>query len=143
MNDRTHFFIKIYLTHFILERAMFHVCKRWEETRTDCNIDPAVLLSHLDCVAQPWVTEGPKPSVCRWLSIRHLVSNWLKLPRAPGYNIISLPLASVVLPLIYPGASLDWQLGRGSIYNTNNEYENFISALIEAVDPCIQIKSRG
>ena len=57
---------------------MFHVCERWVDTRTDCNIDPAVLLSHLGWVAQPWVTEGPKPSVCRWLSIRHLVFNWLK-----------------------------------------------------------------
>ena len=28
------------------------------------------------------------------------------------------PPASAVLPLIYTGASLDWRLGRGSIYNT-------------------------
>ena len=38
----------------------------------------AAVLLHLGCVAQPWVTEGPKPSVCCWLSIRHVVSNWLK-----------------------------------------------------------------
>ena len=38
----------------------------------------AALLPHLAGVAQPWVTEGLKPSVCRWLSIRHLVSNCLK-----------------------------------------------------------------
>ena len=31
-------------------------------------------------VAQPWVTESPKPSVCRWLSLWHLVPNWLELP---------------------------------------------------------------
>ena len=55
-------------------------CMRDElETGIDCYIDPAVLLSHLGWVAQPWVTEGQKPSVCRWLSIRHLVSNWLQL----------------------------------------------------------------
>ena len=48
------------------------------ETGTDSYIDPAVLLSHLGWVAQPWLTEGPKLSVCCWLSIRHLVSNWLK-----------------------------------------------------------------
>ena len=41
MNERTHFFIKIYLSHFILERVMFLVCKRWEETRTDCYFDPS------------------------------------------------------------------------------------------------------
>ena len=28
MNERTHFFIKIYLSHFIHERVMFVVCER-------------------------------------------------------------------------------------------------------------------
>ena len=32
MNERTHFFIKIYLSHFILERVdVFVVCERWVE----------------------------------------------------------------------------------------------------------------
>ena len=35
-------------------------------------------LSHLGWVAQPWVTESPKPSVCSWFSLWHPVSNWLK-----------------------------------------------------------------
>ena len=42
----------------------------------------AALLSHLGWVAQPWATEGPKPSVCHWLSLQHLVSKWLK-PSVP------------------------------------------------------------
>ena len=67
------------ITHFILERV--DVGCVWE-MRTDCYIDPAVLISHLGWVAQPWVTEGPKPSVCRWLSIQYLVSNQLK-PSVP------------------------------------------------------------
>ena len=29
MNERTYFFIKIYLSHFILKRVMFVVCERW------------------------------------------------------------------------------------------------------------------
>ena len=33
----------------------------------------------------------------------------------PGYIFVWHPPASAVLPLIYTGASLDWQLGRGSI----------------------------
>ena len=84
----------------------------------------AALLSYLGWVAQPWVTEGPKPSVCRWLSRWHLVPNWLQLqlelelPRAPGYIIVLRTPASAVLPLIYTGASLDWRLGRGSICYT-------------------------
>ena len=85
MNERTHFFIKIYLSHFILERVMFLVCERWvgDGDRllfwSKVLLSIAALLSHLGWVAQPWVTEGPKPSVCRWLSIRHLVFNWLQL----------------------------------------------------------------
>ena len=30
MNERTHFFMKIYLSHFILERVMFLLCVRDE-----------------------------------------------------------------------------------------------------------------
>ena len=76
MNERTHFFIKnISLTLYSREGCCW-LCVRDElETGTDCYIDPAVILSHLGWVVQPWVTEGPKPSVCRWLYIRHLVSN--------------------------------------------------------------------
>ena len=76
MNERKQFFIKIYLSHFILERG--DVGCVWEMSWGRRYIDPAVLLSHLGWVAQLWVTEGPKPSVCRCLSIRHLVPNWLK-----------------------------------------------------------------
>ena len=54
-------------------------CVRGElETGTDCYI---LLPSSSDhsWAAQPWNIEGPKPSVCRWLSIRHLVPNRLQL----------------------------------------------------------------
>ena len=37
----------------------------------------------------------------------------------PGYITTSRPPASAVLPLIYAGASLDWQFSRGSIYNNH------------------------
>ena len=37
---------------------------------------------------------------------------------APGYIIFYRPSAFAVLPLIYTGASPDWRLCRGSIYNT-------------------------
>ena len=40
INERIHFFIKIYLSHFIHERVMFVVCERSVETGTDCYIDP-------------------------------------------------------------------------------------------------------
>ena len=39
----------------------------------------AALLPHLCWVAQPWVTEGPKPTVWSWFSLCwHPISNWLK-----------------------------------------------------------------
>ena len=42
MNERTHFFRKIYLSHFILERVakglMLVMCERWVGDGTDCNI---------------------------------------------------------------------------------------------------------
>ena len=84
MNERTHFFIKIYLSHFILERVdVGYVWEvSWRQTSTywpKVLLTIAVLLSYSGWAAQPWVTEGPKPSVCRWLSIRRLVPNWLQL----------------------------------------------------------------
>ena len=105
-------------------KGWFWLCVRGElKTGTDSYILTQVLLTIeallliLAGVAQSWVTESPKPSVCRWLSLRHFVANWLK-PLCAGYIIVLCPPASAVLLLIYTGASLDWQLGRGSIcYN--------------------------
>ena len=86
MNERTYFFIKIYLSHFILERVdvgcVWEMSWRWGQTATywiKVLLTIAALFSHSGWATQPWVTEGPKPSVCRWLSIRHLVFNWLQL----------------------------------------------------------------
>ena len=84
MSERTHFFIKIYLSLFIIERVMFLVYERWAGNRNRLLYWPqvlliiAALLPHLGWVAQPWVTKDSKPSVCRWLSLQHLVSNSLK-----------------------------------------------------------------
>ena len=86
MNEWTHFFIKIYLSHFFLERVdigcVLDVSWRRGQTATywpKVLLTIAALLSHLGWVAQPWVTGGRKPSVCNWLSRWHLVQNWLQL----------------------------------------------------------------
>ena len=42
-------------------------------------------------------TEGPKPSVCRWLSLQHLVSNWLKL----SVHLVILLFNAHLLPLFF------------------------------------------
>ena len=64
---------------------MLVVCERWVgdgdrllHINQKVLLTIAALLSHSGRAAQPWVTEGPKPSFC-WLSIRHLVPNWLQL----------------------------------------------------------------
>ena len=62
----------------------------------------AALLSHLCWVAHPWVIEGPKPSVCRWLSIRHLVTNWLQLQLTQAVSVLVIFLFDVhLLPLFF------------------------------------------
>ena len=72
MNKRTLFFIKIYLSHFILERVdvgcVWEVSWRRGQTATYWPKVPltiAALLPHSGWAAQPWVTEGHKPSVCK------------------------------------------------------------------------------
>ena len=111
MNGRTHFLIKIYLSHFILERVDVGCAREvsWRRGQTATYwpkvlLTIAALLPHLGWVAQPWVIEGPKPSVCRWHSIQHLVPNWLnsnwnwpKPSVAPGYIIVWRTPASAYL----------------------------------------------
>ena len=115
---------KYNFSHFILERVMVVVCERWAEDGTDCYIDPkffwpiAALLPHLYWVAQPWVTESPSPLSGAGSYSTGILSPTDSSRLCPGY-IVSRPPASTVLPLIYTGASLDWWLGRGSIYNTS------------------------
>ena len=60
------------------------LCVRGElETETDfwpkVLLTIAALLSYLVRAAQPWVTEGPSPSVWSWFSLWNLVPNWLQL----------------------------------------------------------------
>ena len=81
MNERTHFFRKIYLSHFILKRVAKGLCVRGElETEIDCNIltpsssgDSSTSFSFC-WAAQPGVTEGHKPSVWRWFSLPRTAS---------------------------------------------------------------------
>ena len=54
MNKQIHFFIRIYISHFILERVdVTVVCERWLETGTDSYIDPTSSLDHsIECYLQ-------------------------------------------------------------------------------------------
>ena len=95
MNERTHFFIKIYLPHFILERVDISVvCERWVQSGTDSYIHPTSSLEHntlchlqeptehffriLAGVAQLGFAEGHSPpgafSVCKLVLTRAVLS---------------------------------------------------------------------
>ena len=123
-NERIHFFIKIYISHTLFSKGWCLLCVRDElETGTDCYIDPsssldiAALLPHLGWGFSTVGHWGPK-ALCLPLaltSVSCLQLTWTVC--APDYIIVYRPPASAVLPLIYTGESLDWRLGRGSIYN--------------------------
>ena len=133
MNERTYFFIKIYFSHFILERVdvgcVWEVSWRLGQTATywpKVLLAIAALLSHLGWVAQPWVTEGPKPSVCRWLSRWHLVPNWLQLELTQA--VCGTWLYNCLMPTWFRCSFaylhrciFDWRLRRGSVYNNRQE----------------------
>ena len=110
MNKWTHFFIKIYLSHFMLERV--DVGCVWE---TSWRRVQTVILTQSSSFGHS------STSSSSWLgcsTVGHWGPKALCDPRAPGYIIVSRSPASTVLPLIYTGVSLDWQLGRGSICYT-------------------------
>ena len=73
MNERTHFLIKMYPSHFILERVAkgltLVMCERWvgDEDRLSPKVllTMAALLSLPVWVVQTWVSEGRMPSVCK------------------------------------------------------------------------------
>ena len=85
MDEWTHFFIKIYHSHFILERVdvgcVWEVSWRWGQSATYWPkvLTIAAIFPHSGWAAQPWVTEGRKPSVCKVFLRWHLVPNWLEL----------------------------------------------------------------
>ena len=124
-NERKNTLLHKNISHTLFSKVLrLVVCERWVgDGDRLLHFDPSSS-DHSSTSFSSWLgllnrkSQGPKPSVCRWLSIRHLVPNWLKLTqavRAPGYIIVWHPPASAVFLLIYTGASLDWRLGRGSI----------------------------
>ena len=78
-NERIHFFIKIYLSHFILERVMFVVCdiNEWRQGQTAILTQQyffLILAGLLNCGS----LRAQSPQSANWSSRRHPVSNWLK-----------------------------------------------------------------
>ena len=118
-DERTHFFRKIHLSHFILERVALVMCERWVGDGTDCNIlTPSSSISALlpnSAGLLNWGPEGPSPlssAGSHYSSLSPTVTGTrtvtatrteLYLPRtptepkpsvAPGYIIVFRPPAS-------------------------------------------------
>ena len=53
--ERIHFLIKICHSQFIFKRAMFVVCERWVDTRTDCFFFTQVLPRHSSTSFESWL----------------------------------------------------------------------------------------
>ena len=99
MNERTHFFIKIYLSHFIPRKGWCWLCVRGElETGTDCYILTPSSSDHSSTSFAFWLGcstvghWGSKPSVWSWFSLHwHPIfnsnwnSNWYKPSVVSGY----------------------------------------------------------
>ena len=112
MNEQTHFFIKIYLSHFILERVDVGCVweMSWRQGQT-----AIVTQQYFFLILAGLLNRGSLQADSHAGILSPTGSSWLELPLAPGYRNVLHPPASTVLPLIYTGASLDWWLGRGSI----------------------------
>ena len=134
MNERTHFFIKnIPLTVLFSKGDVGCVCERWAGDGNRLLYWPqvlliiAVLLPHLGWVAQPWVTEGPRLSVYRWLSIRHLVFNWLQLARTASgawlYNCLSFTCFRC--SSAYSHRCISWLMARSRVNMLQSSHSYF------------------
>ena len=129
MNERTRFFIKKkYLSLFILERVdvgcVWEVSWRRRQTATYWPqvllVTIAALLSHSGWAAQPWVAEGPKPSVWSWFSfhwhpISNSNSNCPKPSVALGYIIVSRSPVSCGRTHLPPSPNSTTSTGQGDI----------------------------
>ena len=127
MNERIHFFMKIYISHFILERVdVSCVCEvsgnkdrllYWPQVL----LTIAALLSHLGWGCSTMGHWGPK-ALC--LSLALTSASCPQLNRTALGTWLYYCLTTTCFrcsPLISTGASLDWRLGRGSIYNKSIE----------------------
>ena len=141
MNEWTPFFIKIYLSHFILKRVdvgcAWVVSWRWGQTATYWSkvlLTIAALLLHSGWAAQPWVTEGCKPSVCKLIlmlaSYLQLNCNWPKPSLAPGYIIVSHPPASCGHTHLPPSPNSTMSTGQGDIPISSTRSTCFVVFLL-------------
>ena len=132
MNARTHFFIKIYLSHFILERVdagcVWEVSWRRGQTATywpKVLLTIAVILLQSGWAAQPWVAEGPSPPSGAGSHSAGILSptgtDWPKPSVAPGYIIVWHPPVSCGCTHLPPSPNSTTSTGQGNIPISSTE----------------------
>ena len=114
---------------------MFVVHEKWVETRTDCYIDPNSSLDHSSISFASWLSllnrgslRAQSPQSALVLTLASCLQ-LTRTARAPGYIIFLRQPASAVLPLIYSGASLEWRLCHGSIYNICTQFKSTLETI--------------
>ena len=105
MNERTHFFIKIYPSHFILERVMFVVCERWTGDTNRLQYWPKftswpyqhffLIFAWRCSTVGHWGPQSPQSA--SWFSRWHPVSNRFK----PSGHLVILLSNIRLLPLFF------------------------------------------
>ena len=127
-NERTNALLyKNIISHPLSLKGWCWLCVRDElETGTDCYIDPKFFFDHSSTSFASWLGcstvghWGPQALCLQAYSHACILSptdpNWLK----PSVPWLYYCLTSTCFRYFssYTGASLDWRLGRGSIYNT-------------------------
>ena len=120
MDERTHLFIKICITHSLLSIFLWFLRDEWRQGQTAIStqlllLTLAALLPHLG-----WVCSTTALSLQAGPYSGLPVSNWFNCCRPRPIFFHKAHLLLLLLPLIYTGASLDWRPSQGSIYNTSS-----------------------
>ena len=133
MNERTHFLIKIYLSHFILERVDVACNVRGElETGTDCYILTQSSSDHSTTSFSSWpgcstVGHWGLKALCLPLALTPAScpqltptatgtrTDWLKPSVAPGYIVVWHPPASYGYTHLPPSPNSTTSTGQGNI----------------------------
>ena len=135
MNERTHFFIKMCISHTLFSKGlMFLWCVRdgwrhwltailtnffsWSLQAVLSSRTHLALLPHLGWGCLTGCRWGPQPSVCKIALTLAFLSPMAKRPPTSA-NIISLRSLAYASSFTYLHRCIsDWRLGQGSIYNT-------------------------
>ena len=147
-DERTHFFRKTYLSHFIWKDCERVVCERWIGDWTDCNILTPSSSGHSSTSSFCWAAQPeswePKPSVSSWFSLPQTATrtptNCLQLTQAVSgtrlYNCLTptcvlwapqlhrIQLVKVIPWCLRPDASVSWLTAGSKVNMLQNDMFN-------------------